>query len=128
MAAPELPICPVTDQVGPASEALKAFEELRDTIAREVSSLNFRLEAVKEEDRMGLDRSRTLHGEFDIFSSAPSPAQAPRPQAQQAIAQHPQNSGNARPMPVHVDKQCGRNDPCWCGSGKKYKQCCGKDV
>jgi uncharacterized protein YecA (UPF0149 family) len=20
----------------------------------------------------------------------------------------------------------GRNDPCWCGSGKKYKKCCGR--
>lgn len=25
------------------------------------------------------------------------------------------------------DKKIGRNDPCPCGSGKKYKQCCGKD-
>ena len=22
-----------------------------------------------------------------------------------------------------ADKKIGRNDPCWCGSGKKYKQC-----
>ncbi len=29
--------------------------------------------------------------------------------------------------PVHVDKVPGRNDPCPCGSGKKYKKCCGKD-
>lgn len=27
---------------------------------------------------------------------------------------------------VHVGKKIGRNDPCPCGSGKKYKQCCGK--
>jgi preprotein translocase subunit SecA len=27
--------------------------------------------------------------------------------------------------PVHVDKEPGRNDPCPCGSGKKYKKCCG---
>ena len=26
----------------------------------------------------------------------------------------------------HVEKKPGRNDPCPCGSGKKYKQCCGK--
>jgi preprotein translocase subunit SecA len=25
-------------------------------------------------------------------------------------------------------KLVGRNDPCPCGSGKKYKQCCGKDA
>jgi uncharacterized protein YecA (UPF0149 family) len=28
--------------------------------------------------------------------------------------------------PVHTDKKPGRNDPCPCGSGKKFKQCCGR--
>ena len=28
---------------------------------------------------------------------------------------------------VHADKTVGRNDPCPCGSGKKYKNCCGKN-
>ena len=27
--------------------------------------------------------------------------------------------------PVQADKTPGRNDPCPCGSGKKYKKCCG---
>ena len=27
---------------------------------------------------------------------------------------------------VHVGKKVGRNDPCPCGSGKKYKYCCGR--
>lgn len=27
---------------------------------------------------------------------------------------------------VHAEKKPGRNDPCPCGSGKKYKKCCGK--
>ena len=31
-------------------------------------------------------------------------------------------------MPVHVDKTVGRNDPCPCGSGKKYKNCHGKGL
>ena len=30
-----------------------------------------------------------------------------------------------RPMPV-VSQKVGRNEPCPCGSGKKYKQCCGR--
>jgi len=30
--------------------------------------------------------------------------------------------------PVRVDKKVGRNDPCPCGSGKKYKQCHGKNI
>jgi len=29
--------------------------------------------------------------------------------------------------PVRVGPKVGRNDPCPCGSGKKYKQCCGKN-
>ena len=28
--------------------------------------------------------------------------------------------------PVRAEKTVGRNDPCPCGSGKKYKKCCGK--
>jgi uncharacterized protein YecA (UPF0149 family) len=28
-------------------------------------------------------------------------------------------------QPVLKGKQAGRNDPCPCGSGKKYKKCCG---
>lgn len=31
-------------------------------------------------------------------------------------------------QPVHVEKKVGRNDPCPCGSGKKYKNCHGKDI
>ena len=32
----------------------------------------------------------------------------------------------SKSKPVKRDKKVGRNDPCPCGSGKKYKQCCGK--
>ena len=31
-------------------------------------------------------------------------------------------------MPIHADKKIGRNDPCPCGSGKKYKNCHGKGL
>ncbi len=38
------------------------------------------------------------------------------------------NSGKEKSnQPVHVDKKVGRNDPCPCGSGKKYKNCHGRD-
>jgi SWIM/SEC-C metal-binding protein len=30
------------------------------------------------------------------------------------------------PEPVKIDKKIGRNEPCPCGSEKKYKKCCGK--
>jgi preprotein translocase subunit SecA len=36
-------------------------------------------------------------------------------------------SDSAFPVSVKKDKnEVGRNDPCPCGSGKKYKKCCGK--
>ncbi|MEJ2628312.1 MAG: SEC-C metal-binding domain-containing protein [bacterium] len=31
-----------------------------------------------------------------------------------------------RTKPIKSNKKIGRNDPCPCGSGKKYKNCCGK--
>jgi preprotein translocase subunit SecA len=60
-------------------------------------------------------------------------AEAPRPQRLQA--QHPDAMAASRMQaetpgatrqaatPVRVQKTPGRNDPCWCGSGKKYKHC-----
>jgi preprotein translocase subunit SecA len=41
--------------------------------------------------------------------------------APEAIAPEPENM-----MPVRVDKTPGRNEPCFCGSGKKYKLCHGR--
>jgi len=39
------------------------------------------------------------------------------------------NGGEPRSnTPVHVEKKVGRNDPCPCGSGKKYKNCHGRDL
>jgi preprotein translocase subunit SecA len=32
----------------------------------------------------------------------------------------------AKAKPVRTGPKVGRNDPCPCGSGKKYKNCCGK--
>ena len=37
------------------------------------------------------------------------------------------SDGSDKKQPVKKGKKIGRNDPCPCGSGKKYKQCCGKD-
>jgi preprotein translocase subunit SecA len=36
--------------------------------------------------------------------------------------------GQQKVQPVRVDKKVGRNEPCPCGSGKKYKLCHGKSV
>ena len=34
------------------------------------------------------------------------------------------NEPPQKAQPIRVDKKVGRNDPCPCGSGKKYKKCC----
>ncbi len=65
--------------------------------------------------------------------------QAPTVKAQQPKLQtsrndntnNPQNQDTrekAKPQPVKVDDKVGRNDPCPCGSGKKYKNCHGSNV
>lgn len=36
------------------------------------------------------------------------------------------NDSNTHTKPIIKEKKPGRNDPCPCGSGKKYKKCCGK--
>ena len=37
-----------------------------------------------------------------------------------------QTQERAKPQPVKVEKRVGRNEPCPCGSGKKFKQCHGR--
>ena len=39
----------------------------------------------------------------------------------------PSEDDDAVSSPIHNGEKIGRNDPCPCGSGKKYKHCCGKD-
>ncbi|NLA25785.1 MAG: hypothetical protein GX878_00155, partial [Firmicutes bacterium] len=40
-------------------------------------------------------------------------------------AASPGKTPAAKRQPVRAEKKIGRNDPCPCGSGKKYKKCCG---
>lgn len=39
-----------------------------------------------------------------------------------------QTQERTRPEPIRVEKRVGRNDPCPCGSGKKFKQCHGSNL
>jgi len=41
-----------------------------------------------------------------------------------AASSHPETSGVAKDLSSSQEKKLGRNDPCPCGSGKKYKKCC----
>jgi preprotein translocase subunit SecA len=60
------------------------------------------------------DMSRYRTQKSDLTTSS-NPMEGAQSQTQQ----------KARPEPVRVEKRVGRNDPCPCGSGKKYKQCHG---
>ena len=65
-------------------------------------------------------------------SEAKAPAQQRKPdmsQMQTSRTDLVTNGGEQKSrMPVHVEKQVGRNDPCPCGSGKKFKNCHGKGM
>ena len=63
-------------------------------------------------------------------STAQAPAQPRKPDMSQMNTSRTDlvtNGGEPKSkMPVHIEKQVGRNDPCPCGSGKKFKNCHGK--
>ena len=45
------------------------------------------------------------------------------------LTPRPQHSNSEKPEPYRNEgPKIGRNDPCPCGSGKKYKNCCGKNA
>ncbi|WP_295128356.1 preprotein translocase subunit SecA [uncultured Chitinophaga sp.] len=72
------------------------------------------------EEKTDMSKMRASHQEFD----EPQPSKAPQQQQyQNEYADEP-----LRQDPVRVGPRVGRNDPCPCGSGKKYKQCHGKDL
>ena len=61
------------------------------------------------------------HDESAGMGFVPPPQGVHQGNQPQAVGRPPQ----AR-QPVTADKKIGRNDPCTCGSGKKYKKCCGQ--
>jgi preprotein translocase subunit SecA len=48
-----------------------------------------------------------------------------REQAAKITATNGASDGSEKKQPVKKGQKVGRNDPCPCGSGKKYKKCCG---
>ncbi len=68
-------------------------------------------QAPKRNDMSGLQTSR------------PGGASSSSGEQQQAPGMPPERP---KPQPVRTEQKIGRNDPCPCGSGKKYKQCHGK--
>ncbi len=105
-------------------ESFELFGALKERVEDSVVKTLFRLEPVSEE-HMAEQRQRQERSAppsrmiFSAPQAAPSMGEAPDSPYGDA-AQAPQ-----RQQPVHVEKIPGRNDPCWCGSGKKYKKCHG---
>jgi preprotein translocase subunit SecA len=64
-------------------------------------------------------RESTLKLVFNAKLNAP----AERVQVAKPIV--PAGDGTVAPKQAKADEKIGRNDPCPCGSGKKYKKCCG---
>jgi preprotein translocase subunit SecA len=112
-------------------EGLKMFDELRSGISKEVSSYLFRLERVEHSSRQQVDTSQTLHGDFDVFASqerSRQPRPAPVVSGGPLGGGAPPPAGRSDLVPhtfVKSGADVGRNDPCPCGSGKKYKKCHG---
>ena len=70
---------------------------------------DFMAEAEQTEDKVEFEQDRSFASEMDEGE--------PQGNVEQKLPI----------LPIHVDRHVGRNDPCPCGSGKKYKKCCGSD-
>ncbi|HEX9656936.1 MAG TPA: preprotein translocase subunit SecA [Bacteroidota bacterium] len=107
------------------TEGFRMFSELVDQISSEVVSSVFKLfpAAAAQMPVRGPqrpprgDQLRTTHD-----SAMGMGFQANR----EPIAGQADPARAGKPQPVHVAEKIGRNDPCPCGSGKKYKQCHGR--
>ena len=71
------------------------------------------------EQKTDMSRMRASHQEFENGGGQ---------QQQQRQQEYAPAEEQHRPEPVRVGPKVGRNDPCPCGSGKKYKACHGKDA
>ncbi len=102
-------------------EAFHMFSEMMSLIEGEVVEAAFRLKAARQE------RVKTVFGASGQQMIHPE-ARKLEPAALHAAedAQDP-DAAAPRPKPVQLSgPKVGRNDPCPCGSGKKYKKCCGQ--
>ena len=100
-------------------EGSRMFEDMLDTIQDRVTDIIFkvRLEAGAR-TRNVWNVSQTSHDEVGQFAMA---------EQQRAAAQAPQGEVKVKQIKIETPK-VGRNEPCPCGSGKKYKKCCGKEA
>jgi preprotein translocase subunit SecA len=97
-------------------EGMRTFEIMWTSIGERVTDLIFRMEQL-DEDFVG---STWVEGEA-IHEEAPSPSEIS--EQQQAAIDGSQGDRKIEPI-RNRDEHVGRNDPCPCKSGKKFKNCC----
>jgi preprotein translocase subunit SecA len=107
-----------------ATEAFNLFEEMKVNIKLNVAKLLFR---VQVQPQQALERRPQVRNiTTNANEAAPSAFSAPSASAPRQ-AGNPQNAGQRPTQPiVRTEEKVGRNDPCPCGSGKKYKHCHGR--
>jgi preprotein translocase subunit SecA len=99
-------------------ESFELFSDMLDNLKIEVISILSRVQVQEQKDVEAVEAQRRRAEAEKVFEhkSASAVSEA-APEAQ----------GEQKPQTVQRQgPKVGRNDPCPCGSGKKYKQCCGK--
>ena len=96
-------------------ESFSLFEKMLSSINKDITTFLCRASLPIAEQQQVRDTELPKSDNRNIQTS------------RQEASPRPNNpSAQPKPQPVHVEKKVGRNDPCPCGSGKKYKQCHGK--
>jgi len=98
-------------------EGMKLFEQMWRSIGDQATSLIFRMEQLNED---------FVHSTWVETSAVHAEAMSASEEYRQSQQQTASGAeGDARPEPIrNRGVRVGRNDPCPCGSGKKYKACC----
>ena len=101
-------------------EGMRLFEGLWRSIGERVTDLIFRMEQLNEDFVSNtLVETSARHDDFSTSDSAPSEFA----KEQDAAASGEQGKSKVETI-RNRDTRVGRNEPCPCGSGKKYKACC----
>jgi preprotein translocase subunit SecA len=112
-------------------EAFDMFDQMTDSVKEEAVELLFRVQQVHETklaNPIEESKAQYLHPEASFSESKGAPSsKMPRGMgAPSPFSPRNEAPDDQAPEPVkRSHEKVGRNDPCPCGSGKKYKKCCG---
>ncbi|MBX2992384.1 MAG: preprotein translocase subunit SecA [Bacteroidetes bacterium] len=108
------------------TEAFRMFMAFLDQVNTEIVTTAFKLFPVEQQQLPLRGPRRPQQMRTSHESSTGMGFQGNREPVPGGSAQAPPEAKAGKPQPIHVGDKIGRNDPCPCGSGKKYKQCHGK--